>query len=575
MILVPKLLYSLILLLLAGIFFLELWTVWFDKRVYIGKFEVVSETGADEAVSAQFAKRVVAAHTIQVQQFKHYQKARSADAPSDSTFVLPGMVNLRLPQELLSGVDLTVQNVNIRQLLTVMRRAFLAPNEVTGNVAVRGSYVLAAVDWPRAPRLNTAPDLTKFLVPTQPNSEAAASYIACWVSWAQAAASADLKYPMLQLCDFSVALGDLYALSEKASTRTGLDAGEAEVVRRRVAQLKTHYSSQALLPEVYRLRADLLDLLPEKDRKLAEVAEAQEDRLRYSMLQPEIQKLPAEERSYAALARARPAIVMDPGPKDVPENWARVLEPYQEALTSAADSVGLVTVGGQPCGTAFVVAPGVIASAGYVLDLARRMSKGPDGSTPVMLCFKGRDCSEGLQIGTGTIFSQLGSNFVLAPVSGHDPAIHPPIELGPSVDFARYINQYAAFIGFPSHDARMPGEFMKHLLGNQGTVPVKRLLPGRVLAAGPGGPFGVEANDKILFTTDISTSGGTGGAPLIDLATGRVIGISSRGIWKGSRGKFSYADPTPKAALDVIQRRKSGGSSDPAITSAGASSALQ
>ena len=42
---IAKLLYSVLLLSLSGVLLRELWTVWFDRTIYIGQFQVVSETG--------------------------------------------------------------------------------------------------------------------------------------------------------------------------------------------------------------------------------------------------------------------------------------------------------------------------------------------------------------------------------------------------------------------------------------------------------------------------------------------------------------------------------------------------
>jgi len=180
---IAKLVYSALLLGLSGVLLRELWTVWFDTTIYIGRFDVVSETGKDDSASAIFPKRIVGAQAILAQQFNDYQTRHAADAPSDATYILPGMTPLLLPPEVLAGVDITVPNVNLRQVLTAVRKGFLAPNEVVGNVAVREGSVLAAVDWLRAPRLNRGqPRVTKFLVPGQASEQAAAAYIACSLS---------------------------------------------------------------------------------------------------------------------------------------------------------------------------------------------------------------------------------------------------------------------------------------------------------------------------------------------------------------------------------------------------------
>ncbi len=102
----------------------------------------------------------------------------------------------------------------------------------------------------------------------------------------------------------------------------------------------------------------------------------------------------------------------------------------------------------------------------------------------------------------------------------------------------------------------MPSEFISRLLKD--APGKKRLMPGHVLALGPS-PVGTpEFARHLVITTDISTTAGTGGSPLIELKSGRVIGVSYAGRSQGERGKFAYADPIPRAALDVIARRTRG-----------------
>jgi hypothetical protein len=259
---IAKLVYSALLLSLSGVMVRELWTVWFDTTIYIGRFDVVSETGKDDSASAIFPKRIVGAQAILAQQFNDYQTHRAADAPIDATYILPGMAPLLLPPEALAGVDITVQNVNLGQVFTALRKGFLAPNELVGSVVIREGSVLAAVDWPRAPQLDRGQTrLTRFLVPCQASEQATAAYIASLLSWARAA-SLDpnvAAYERSQFCDFGVALSDLYALGEKAQSPSGLDAKESALVRRRAAQLRAHYDAEKVFPELYRLHADLLD----------------------------------------------------------------------------------------------------------------------------------------------------------------------------------------------------------------------------------------------------------------------------------------------------------------------------
>lgn len=571
--LIAKVVYSTLLLGLSGVLLRELWTVWFDQTIYIGRFDVVSETGKDDSASALFPKRIVSAQAILSQQFNDYQTRRAADAPSDATFVLPGMVPLVLPPEVLAGVDITVQNVNLRQVLTAVRKGFLAPNEVRGNVAVREGSVLAAVDWPRAPRFDPGkPGLTRFLIPSQTSEQAAASYIACSLSWARAASLSPqvTTYPRAQFCDFGAALSDLYALSEKASSPSGLDAKESALVRKRAVQLRAHYGTAAVFPELYRLRADLLDLLPEGERRQGELVEAQEDRLRYAMLSPKLHDLPEEEKRLAALALARPAILVEEGRLlEPPENWANLLRRHETEIHSATSSIGLILKSdGTPTGTGFIVAPNLMMTARHVLEAAGYTLNGAQGKRPadgLRLCLgpSGSPCGPFLEIGDVIYVDKVkGSQIALANLVDQDD-VHPlPLPFVEPLPAANtLIGQYAFVIGYPFRDTRMPTQFVERLLGEKEGR--KRLMPGRILAVGQGGPdssveFESGRQAIAVFTNDISTSSGTSGAPLMELATGRVLGMSYAGQWKGERGKFAYAESIPRDALDVIGRRLRG-----------------
>lgn len=562
---VAKVIYSMLLLGLAGVLFRELWTVWFDKTVYIGQFDVISVTGRDDVASATFPMRIVASQAILAQQFNDYQTRRSADAPSDETYVLPGMSPLLLPPEVLAGIDITVQGINLRQVLTSVRRAFLAPSEITGNVAIRDGAVLAAVEWPRAPHaISGQSAMSKFLVPSQSSEQAVAAHIACSISWGRAA-SLDPSiaiYRRTQFCDFGTALGDLYALSEKASSLSGLDVNDSALVRKRASQLRAHYSAPAVFPDLYRLRADLLDLLPERDRTLEELVEAQEDRIRYAMLSPELGTLSEDEKRLVAHAIARPAILTDDDGKlsALPENWASLMRRHDEEIQAATKSVGIILAEDEsPIGTGFVVAPNLMITANFVLT-----TRGQQGANKLRLCVGSSKstCTVSLTLGD-VIYSDVegGSHIALVNINGHDPILTPSLLVAEpaSVD-GTLVGQYAYVIGYPFSGSTMPTGFMERLLGKEEGR--KRVMPGRILAFGQPGPYSVGLETPqaapVEITSDMSTSAGTAGGPLLELGTGRVIGMSYGGIWKGERGKFTYAKAIPKRAFDLIGRRRRG-----------------
>ena len=100
----------------------------------------------------------------------------------------------------------------------------------------------------------------------------------------------------------------------------------------------------------------------------------------------------------------------------------------------------------------------------------------------------------------------------------------------------------------------MPIAVVKHLL--HGKSGVKRLMPGRVLAAGRTGSGSAEidrAAGPAYRATDVSSVSGTAGGPLADLTTGKTIGMNFAGEWREDKGKFAYAEVIPKDALDIIR----------------------
>jgi hypothetical protein len=113
-------------------------------------------------------------------------------------------------------------------------------------------------------------------------------------------------------------------------------------------------------------------------------------------------------------------------------------------------------------------------------------------------------------------------------------------------------------IGYPFSDARLPPFFVTQLLGQKPGE--KRLLPGCILAFNKESALGLPATEKekagaaprMIFATDVSTTSGTGGGPIIDLATDEVVGVHYGGLWRGERGKMAYGLPLSKSILDYI-----------------------
>jgi hypothetical protein len=570
---IAKIVYSLLLFLLTVVFVRELGTIWFDKRIFVGNFDVAGATGVE---SRAFATQVVASQRVFANQIEVYQEQRDDESAADITYALPGLMPINVPTEALPGVEVTYQSVNFTQIFTALRKKMLSPNEVTGVVTAKGGLFQVAVEWPEAPapKGGGAP-LTRFLTPPARSVEAAADYVSCSLSWANAASRDEqvARWSRAQFCDWSGALSDFMALASKANSADGLDEPDTKNVRWRAAQLRSHYGDPHVFAELYRLRADLLDLLPEASKSVAELVDAQEDRLSYAMLSDSLKNLDPEKKRFAALALARPAIRLPEPPEAVkyPENWKALLSPRMAEIHAAANATGLILGrGGDPVGAGFIIGRGLVMTTRSVYQVATNGSAA--GQPALCLGATAPTCKARYDLAE-LVFdggAQPG-NLVIVALKDYrpDPEMVPLAIQNPLPAPNSLSGSYCYLIGFPMRDARMPPEFQNRLLG--GRFGERRIMPGRVLAFGPGmGDAGLEGIASIAmseFTTDISTSAGTSGAPLVDLKSGKVIGVHYAGIWRGERGKFAYSVPIPPEAIAVLDRQRAAASSVQALPS--------
>lgn len=111
-------------------------------------------------------------------------------------------------------------------------------------------------------------------------------------------------------------------------------------------------------------------------------------------------------------------------------------------------------------------------------------------------------------------------------------SVRPPEEL---------IGREVALIGYPGLDPRNDPEVVKRLLRD--LYDVKRLLPGRIVAYEPQ-----LGHEEPLLVHDCSSTAGCGGAPLIDLETGEVLGLQFAGRYLAK----NYAVPSWELARNPV-----------------------
>ena len=98
-------------------------------------------------------------------------------------------------------------------------------------------------------------------------------------------------------------------------------------------------------------------------------------------------------------------------------------------------------------------------------------------------------------------------------------------------------NEKVVTIGFPGIDFRNDQDFLRKMFGSH--FGVKRVSPGRILEEG-----------KQQYNHDCSTTGGSGGSPLILLETGQVVGVH----YSGHKNEFNFAKPISGLA-NIISKK--------------------
>ncbi|MBA4065531.1 MAG: hypothetical protein C0501_17810 [Isosphaera sp.] len=207
------------------------------------------------------------------------------------------------------------------------------------------------------------------------------------------------------------------------------------------------------------------------------------------------------------------------------------------ALRRVIPSVGRVEVDRHPgltwVGTGWLIADGVVVTNRHVAE--EFAARGPAGGFVFRRGWPDRDARMAARVdfrrelrdGNPRAFAVRdvlhiedddGPDFAFLRVEAAGPAgpLSPPLRPADGPAAAR---QYVATVGYPAADSRIPEqELMSRLFGDKYNV--KRLAPGQVQRP---------AADLVLH--DCTTLGGNSGSPIVDLATGGVVGLHFSGVF--------------------------------------------
>lgn len=182
-------------------------------------------------------------------------------------------------------------------------------------------------------------------------------------------------------------------------------------------------------------------------------------------------------------------------------------------------------------GTAFLVAPRLAITAPYVSEVMMPVRGGDGDLKGSWINFAANTETETSQrIAIAAVEKVHRFWRLLFLRLAEDADADRVLPLADRPDFATIADRDIAVIGYCSFDQRNEVELQQKLFGD--VYDVKRASPGRILGIDRGKVAGREEPDEpLMIRHDATTLGGSGGAPLIDIATGAVLGIHHSGMF--------------------------------------------
>ena len=581
-----KLVYSLIILSLVTLLLTEVRRVWVEDKNRLGNFRYFEEGGEKSDRSVELVLRIADRHGELVRKFALVEQS---ELESEQRLVPTTREPIEGAKNILQDLDITLQEINVTDILSRLRRWISAPNEIVGAISKTGDTLRASIELPEnGYELADESRIGRSMQFDGHNSvDDVAFEIACALIWLDAAQE-QREIAVIgrqEFCDWTSHWSNYLNLSRRLARTGSLPAADVAQVRAAREALTKAIEGGASFPKFWSLRADFVELLPEEERDQL-LIERQSDELEYlTRLQIDAKdRLTGDStvqtaRAYEVLASARPALLVEDGVVqresqqrtiNVDPLWDRLfeLESSRLSVQRAAVASGLFTIVGEPSngsdippmpGMGFAIGDGLIATAAYsilepllqateadqVVEIPEEWEadfvfadRWPDGSDETI---KRHRILRIFYVGAPS-----SVQLALLEIDGHDTELIPPLEIDLDAIQTLSPRGFVCLVGFPESDSRLPSEFMDALLGAEGGGH-KRVMPGRVVRlpsanAAPRVSL-IEGNAIIV---DASTSGGTGGAPLIDLVSGRLTGVNFAGRWQSLEdGKFAYSAPIP------------------------------
>jgi hypothetical protein len=290
---IAKIAYTAVLGCLILFFAREIYTIWADDQLYVGRFEYFSEGKAEAESSKNFPSGVLAQHHLLRSALldETHRRQRQAAAETEQKAeiyknLLPTIADVTQWKSALADVELKIQSFDIGKLLSQLRTWVSPPAEITGYVEKSGGTVRASVSWPPVIIAGNGEDKSvQFETGPLAGDNSAALAIAASIAWLQAA-KLDSNFRKIRRETF---VAWVLVWSDYRAIRDRIASGQAwgDEDKKRWKQARTLVDKlidQApTYPEIWRLRAELIDATPPGEQKSPEeVARAKEDLRKYA-----------------------------------------------------------------------------------------------------------------------------------------------------------------------------------------------------------------------------------------------------------------------------------------------------
>jgi hypothetical protein len=545
----PKILYSTVLLVVVALLLGEVTRIWTSSQIYIGNFKYFID-GKDDEARAQNVRTLILHHNRGLAErfrLEAVRRGRLRDAAKaqtnqgENTWLPTGGLAVSDSASAFSNVELTVQGVNFTQIMSAFRRSVSPPNEITGTLGRTGDTVTAVVRWPEAPQRSDglAEPSDAFHVEGERDDSELAFSIACGLIWTEAVASPASKLggiDRLTFCAWARAWVAMAGIRARREAQYSLTDADVAVLSRARDTVGGIIDRKVGFPEAYRLRADIISLLPhpsdaDKALRVADLLAAE----------GRTGEAPSNAGGLeAAILKSSLAVVnfadgrID---RSKNENWSLSLDDSAAGIEAAASSVGYLRGGKTTqvltyAGTGFLIGPDLVATAGFVLNSLTDTREGLLSGPPIEFVLGdsiGDAASRAFRVTevAGILTGNDRTSIAILRVPGLVGAGKKPIAVSDS--FKQADGTRIGVVGYPAFDARVPSEFMAVLFNN--TFGRKRLMAGYLM------PASTDHAGEIAHNAP--TIGGVGGGPILDIASGQAIGVHFGGTFDAS-GKSNY-----------------------------------